>query len=193
MAIRVGVTGLKYQIPSYAELGARRSAAAASAGGSASASAYGANRRYAMGKKQLQHSAEQAFYEREHEMGAQLAAQQHDADMQRTALGHRGAAQLSAQAHDAGMAHLDFNLEQEGLDREYEMAQETMDAANALRTAGGDVIKLHGTPAQQEYLRQQIEQQQGRIYTEEEAMRYRGQTKRFPDGTWRRIPDDFGM
>ena len=95
MAIRAGSGGLKYRLPSQADNNARQSAASASAGGSASASAFGANRRYALGKRQLAHDtlqsgldtlqsgldrrfrAQQAYIDRENQMGSQLAAQEH--------------------------------------------------------------------------------------------------------------------
>jgi hypothetical protein len=86
MPIRAGSGGLKYPLPSQAQLQAQQAAAAASAGGSAAASVYGANRRYSSDMKQMQFNAmqaemdrgfkaEQAFYDREHQMGGQLEQQ----------------------------------------------------------------------------------------------------------------------
>lgn len=87
MAIQGGSGGLRYPLPSQAEINARQSAAAASAGGSAAATAYAANRRYGLGRRELAQKSQQAamdrgfkaqqsFYDREHQMGGQLADQQ---------------------------------------------------------------------------------------------------------------------
>ena len=76
MAITVGVGRLTAALPSYADISARRSAAASSAGGSASSSAYAANRRYATARQQMRHQAEQAFFDRQHQAGAQLERQE---------------------------------------------------------------------------------------------------------------------
>ena len=64
MAIRAGSGGLKYALPNQRQ--AAQNAAAASAGGSASASAYGANRRYAGLKQQLRYNAVNAELDRQH-------------------------------------------------------------------------------------------------------------------------------
>lgn len=64
MAIKGGTSGIKYQLPSNAEITARQGAASASAGGSASAAAYGAERRMAGLKNQLSHDAQQSELDR---------------------------------------------------------------------------------------------------------------------------------
>ena len=87
MPLRLGSAGLKYPLPNKAETQARQNAAAASAGGSASASAYSANRRYAGLKKELRYKsleagldrgfkAQQSFFDREHQKGSQLSRQE---------------------------------------------------------------------------------------------------------------------
>ena len=86
MAIRAGSGGLKYRLPNRSQTQARQNAAAASAGGSASATAFSANRRYAGVKKRLRHEASQSainrrfdaqqkYYDREHYAAKEISRQ----------------------------------------------------------------------------------------------------------------------
>jgi len=139
MPIKTGSGGLKYQLPSQAQLQAQQAAASASAGGSASASAYGANRRLAGDKMQLRYNAyqadmdrafraEQAFYGREHEMGAQLESQAFRADLQYKQRLHETDLQNASQKFRGDQAQLDrdFQGEQARLSRE-DMAKRELD------------------------------------------------------------------
>jgi hypothetical protein len=121
MPIRAGSGGLKYPLPSQSQLAAQQAAAAASAGGSAVASAYATNQRRASDNKQLRYNflqaemdrnfkAEQAFYDREHQMGGQLEAQDFRAGLQQQQLAHQDAVQFRSQT---------FQGEQNKLDREF--------------------------------------------------------------------------
>jgi hypothetical protein len=115
MAIRSGTGGLKYPLVNQAELVAQQSAASASAGGSASASAYSANRQYAGTRfraiADLQNSAaerqfrgEQAYYDRENQMGSQLSAQQAMAERQAAAQATDLQLQQNQQQFQTGLA-----------------------------------------------------------------------------------------
>lgn len=117
MAIRSGSGGLKYPLP--IDPSAQQSIAAASAGGSAASSAYGANRSFAANKMRVQadlansaadrsyramaqmegqrFDAEQAYYDRENRKGAQLEAQRFDAERQDKLFGQQQTLQTQAQ------------------------------------------------------------------------------------------------
>lgn len=140
MPIKTGSGGLKYQLPSQAQLQAQQAAASASAGGSASASAYGANRRLAGDKMQLRYNAyqadmdrafraEQAFYGREHEMGAQLESQAFRADLQYKQRLHETDLQNASQKFRGDQAQLDrdFQGEQQRLNRGFQGDQRQLD------------------------------------------------------------------
>lgn len=130
MAIRSGSPGLKYPLPNNTM--AQQSAAAASAGGSASASAYGANRSFAANKMRVQADlansaaerqqraeqayydrgfrAQQNFYDREHQAGAQLQSQDFRADQ----------AELDRQfTAERDQAQMDFRANESQLDRDF--------------------------------------------------------------------------
>lgn len=66
MAIRSGTGSLKYPLLNQAQIVAQQSAAAASAGGSASASAYGANRAFAANKMRVQADLANSAAERQY-------------------------------------------------------------------------------------------------------------------------------
>lgn len=93
MAIRSGSGGLKYPLPNQQ---VQQAAASASAGGSASSAAYGANRRYAGQKMQIQASLANSAAERQFRAMSQLEGQQFQAQ-----------SQLAAQDFRAGESQLD--------------------------------------------------------------------------------------
>ena len=113
MPLRLGSAGLKYPLPNKAETQARQNAAAASAGGSASASAYSANRRYAGLKKELRYKsleagldrgfkAQQSFFDREHQKGSQLSRQEaQDALQEKRITSQEGIAKAGREATKA--------------------------------------------------------------------------------------------
>ena len=106
MAIRAGSGGLKYAPPNQAEITARQSAAAASAGGSASASAYGANRRYAGLKKSLQHDAQQSYLDRGFKAQQSGLDRGFRAQQDQNSMRFRADAQLEGQKFSAGQQTL---------------------------------------------------------------------------------------
>ena len=75
MAIRSGSGSLKYPLLNQAQIVAQQSAAAASAGGSASASAYGANRAFAANKMRVQADLANSAAERQFRAASQMEAQ----------------------------------------------------------------------------------------------------------------------
>lgn len=119
MAIRSGTGGLKYPLPVLAQIQAQQNAASASAGGSASASAYGTNRQFAANRMRIQADlanaaanrqfqgyqqaqdqnfrAQQAYIDRENQMGSQLSAQQAAYDRQQAHFQQQNALQQSGQ------------------------------------------------------------------------------------------------
>lgn len=132
MAIRAGSGGLKYPIPNQAQIQASQNAAAASSGGSAAASVYGANRRYAGLKQQLRYDAlqqglnrgfraQQAFFQREHEKGAQLSAQEARAEIEAERRKNQRVLQRRQQRFQSGENQLgrDFDAQQSQLDRQF--------------------------------------------------------------------------
>ena len=134
MAIQSGSGGLKYPLPSQAEISARQGGAAASAGGSAAAAAYAANRRYGLGRRELaqkaqqaakdrQSKAQQSFYDRQHAKGAQIAAQEARIGLQK-----------DHQTFQAGQSKL-------GIAAQHELAAERREHELALDTASGDRAK----------------------------------------------------
>lgn len=135
MAIRSGSPGLKYPLP--ANTIAQQSAAAASAGGSASASAYGANRSYAANKMRVQADlansaaerdfrarsqmeeqgfrARENFYDREHQAGAQIQGQEFRANQEELDRNFRAYQQQSGQNFQLNRdkAEMDFTRERD--------------------------------------------------------------------------------
>lgn len=173
MAIRSGSPGLKYPLP--ANTIAQQSAAAASAGGSASASAYGANRSYAANKMRVQADlansaaerdfrarsqmeeqgfrARENFYDREHQAGAQLQSQEFRAQQEELDRNFRAYQQQAGQNFQLNRdkAEMDFTRErdQAQFDREQAAFETQRDAGieEGIRTG-----KLELTPEAQNEL-----------------------------------------
>lgn len=123
MPIRAGSGGLKYAPPDQGELMARKAAASASAGGSASSSAFAANRQLVAQDRRLKYDAlqsqmdqdfkaQQAYYQREHEMGGQLEAEDFRAGQQQNQIDARRREDQRQREFQAGQAKLgrDFQL-----------------------------------------------------------------------------------
>lgn len=143
MAIRSGTGGLKYPLPANTDAAA--SIAAASAGGSASASAYGANRQFAANKMRVQadlanaaadrdfrarsqmqeqgYRAQQAFYDREHQAGAQLQAQDFRAQQSELDRNFDAYQRMQGQQFQAGEAQKDRDFTTERDKARYEQDQ----------------------------------------------------------------------
>ena len=125
MGISAGSGGLKYALPNRNASQSTQNAAAASAGGSASASAYGANRRYAGLKKQLQFQAVDSERDRQfkgseaerdrrfkyasarqeqgHQSSLQANQQKATAGLQTSAQGHATTMQTAASTQETAM------------------------------------------------------------------------------------------
>lgn len=102
MAIKSGSPGLKYPITNYAQIAAQQSDAAAAAGGSASASAYGANRSFAANKMRVAadlYNSQQDRLAQAYQADQQRGFSAYQADQDR---GFRAQSQLEAQGFQAG-------------------------------------------------------------------------------------------
>jgi hypothetical protein len=133
MALRLGTGGLKYPIPVAPD--AQQSIAAASAGGSASASAYGANRSFAANKMRVQADlansaaerdfrarsqmeeqgfrARENFYDREHQAGAQLQGQEFRANQEELDRNFAAYQRMAGENFQANQSNLDRDFERE--------------------------------------------------------------------------------
>lgn len=217
MPIRAGSGGLKYPLPSQAEIQGRASAAAASAGGSASASAYGANRRYAAEKMQIQSQAQQAglgreftaqqnYYSRQHQMGGQLSAQRARmaeqvtgdaarADLEDLEFAHKGVLQEDAQQHGFDINKQQAQLDAEAEERQYKRAQEST-LPYTYGGVGGPLPPMPEDPAAPAAPIPPMPQMVNGfpvITSADQARMIRGETGRMPDGSLRRVPDDYMM
>jgi hypothetical protein len=108
MAIRSGTGGLKYPLPANTDIQA--SIAAASSGGSAAASSYGANRQFAANKMRVQADLANSAAERQFRAMSQLEGQQFRAQQEFYDREHQKGAQLQSQEFRAGEAELDRNF-----------------------------------------------------------------------------------
>ena len=143
MAIRAGSQGLKYALPSQAEINARQSAAAASAGGSASATAFAANRRYALGRQQLQQSALQNALDRQFSAQQAGISRQFQAGQQTERLEQQEALQKLGQEFRAGQAELgrDFQAGQAKIGRGFGLSQDRFQTARDRNAGLQDAIR----------------------------------------------------
>lgn len=154
MAIRSGTGGLKYPLPAAPD--AQQSIAAASSGGSAAASAFGANRAFAANKMRVQadlansaadrnyraqaqiagqnFEAQQNYYDRENRKGAQLEAQRFDAERQEAMFGQQKELQQAGQQFSASQAELE-----RGFTTERDKARFEQDQAAYERDVDADV------------------------------------------------------
>lgn len=158
MALRLGTGGLKYPLPVAPD--AQQSIAAASAGGSAAASAYGANRSFAANKMRVQadlansaaerqqraeqayydrgFKAQQNFYDREHQAGAQLQMQDFRANQEELDRNFRAYQQQSGQNFQSNQANAerDFRREQNEADRQFDFETSGVEAG---RRTGSEI------------------------------------------------------
>lgn len=117
MAIRAGSGQLKYPVASRAQLQAQQNAASASAGGSASSSAFGANRRFAGLKRSIASQEQQNFLQRQFDAGESALQRQSAQSLQDQRLKSNAELQADRQAFDA---------EQNVLNQEFTAGQNTL-------------------------------------------------------------------
>lgn len=123
MAIRSGSGALKYPLPANTDNQA--SIASASAGGSASSSAYGTNRRYAASKMQTQAQLANSAAERQFRAMSQLEGQNFQAQSQLEGQRFRASQQADEQQFRSSESQLyrDFQAEQSQIGRDFQSAE----------------------------------------------------------------------
>lgn len=170
MALRLGTGGLKYPIPVAPD--AQQSIAAASAGGSAAASAYGANRSFAANKMRVQADlansaaerdfrarsqmeeqgfrARENFYDREHQAGAQLQGQEFRANQEELDRNFRAFQQQSGQNFQLNRDKTEMDFTRERDQTQFDRSQtdeRVQDESIRTGISSGDLVLSKGGQA----------------------------------------------